>query len=309
MSWDELRLVTTLGPLIAADLGMILPHEHIFVDLRTWDQTGYAQAESADVIRLMGPEIERAQQVGVTAIVEPSTIGVGRRIDILHAVSLATKFPLVVPTGVYREPWLPDWVRAADEADLRSWMIDELTGTIEGTDVQAGWIKIGASDDGLTAAESKVVRAAAGASVTTGAGIGSHTLRGHVAITQLELIEREGATPEKYIWIHAHQEPEIAIHHELARRGAWLEYDLIGEPDSDDRFLELILRALDAGLGDRVLLSHDRGWYDPAQPGGGVPRPFTYLSETFLPRLSAAGVDNTTIDILTRINPFRAFAR
>jgi phosphotriesterase-related protein len=309
VSSDDLRLVTTLGPLMAADVGMILPHEHIFVDLRTWDQPGYAEADSIDVIRLMGPEIDRARQVGVTAIVEPSTVGVGRRIDILHAVSLATNFPLVVPTGVYREPWLPDWVKAASEADLRDWMIDELTGTIEGTQVQAGWIKLGATDDGLTPSESKMVRAAAGASVATGSVIGSHTLRGQVARSQLELIEREGADPEKYIWIHAHQEPEVGIHHELARRGAWLEYDLIGEPNSDERFLELTLRALDAGLGDRVLLSHDRGWYDPAQPGGGVPRPFTYLAEVFLPQLSEAGVDDATIDRLTRINPFIAFAR
>ena len=38
------QLITTLGPLDASDLGMILPHEHVFVDLRTWDQPGYAEA-------------------------------------------------------------------------------------------------------------------------------------------------------------------------------------------------------------------------------------------------------------------------
>ncbi|MFA9406836.1 MAG: esterase, partial [Anaerolineales bacterium] len=39
------RLITTLGPIASDQLGMILPHEHVFVDLRTWDQPGYAQAE------------------------------------------------------------------------------------------------------------------------------------------------------------------------------------------------------------------------------------------------------------------------
>jgi len=39
------KLITTLGPKDADELGMILPHEHVFVDLRTWDQPGYAQAE------------------------------------------------------------------------------------------------------------------------------------------------------------------------------------------------------------------------------------------------------------------------
>jgi phosphotriesterase-related protein len=68
-------------------------------------------------------------------------------------------------------------------------------------------------------------------------------------------------------------------------------------------------RVLDAGLGHRLLLSHDRGWYDPALPGGGTPKPFTYLSETFLPKLRQVGVDEPTLRQLTESNPFRAFAR
>jgi phosphotriesterase-related protein len=73
--------------------------------------------------------------------------------------------------------------------------------------------------------------------------------------------------------------------------------------------VEGVLRLLDAGLGHRLLLSQDRGWYDPAQPRGGTPRPFTYLTDTFLPKLRTAGVDEVTIKRLTGDNPFRAFAR
>jgi phosphotriesterase-related protein len=303
------NLITTLGPIGSDALGVILPHEHVFVDLRTSDQAGYAEADTDDVVRLMAPEIERARAAGVSAIVEPSTVGVGRRADILLAVSRATRFPLVAPTGVYREPWLPPWVRSADEDELRAWMIGELTGSIEETGVQAGWIKVGASDDGLTDAEAKVLRAAAGAAIATGATIGSHTIRGAVARAQLDLIEATGAPAECFVWIHAHQEPDIAIHHELGRRGAWLEYDGIGDPGNDARFIELVQRGLDAGLLDRLLLSQDRGWYDPAKPGGGTPRPFTYLTARFLPQLVDAGVDEATIDQLVRRNPFDAFAR
>jgi phosphotriesterase-related protein len=303
------RLITTLGPRALDELGLILPHEHVFVDLRTWDQPGYAEGDPADVIRLMGPELERARAAAVTAIVEPGAVGVGRRADILRAVSAATGFPLVAPTGVYREPWLPPWVRDASDEALRDWMIGELTGEIEASGVQAGWIKVGATDDGLTAAEAKVLRAAAGASMATGAAVGSHTIRGAVARSQVDLFEAGGADPGRFVWIHAHQEPDLAIHRELGARGVWLEYDGIGEPGTDERFVELVVRALDAGQGDQVLLSHDHGWYDPAQPGGGTPRPFTYLSEVFLPKLDAAGVDHPTIERLTRDNPFRAFAR
>jgi phosphotriesterase-related protein len=66
---------------------------------------------------------------------------------------------------------------------------------------------------------------------------------------------------------------------------------------------------LQAGLGGQVLLSHDRGWYDPAKPGGGDPKPFTHLVAHFLPKMRAAGVDEEAIRTLTHTNPFRAFAR
>ncbi|MBA2248127.1 MAG: esterase, partial [Chloroflexia bacterium] len=258
---------------------------------------------------LMTPEIDAARNAGVTAIVEPSGIGVGRRADVLLAVSRATDFPLVAPTGVYREPWLPPWVRDASEDSLREWMIGELSGEIEATGVQAGWIKVAATDEGITESEAKVLRAAAGASVATGATIGSHTLRGAVARDQLAIVEHAGGAAERFAWIHAHREPDVTIHHELARRGAWIEYDGIGDEGSDPLFFDLVHRALDAGLANRLLLSQDRGWYDPAQPAGGTPKPFTYLSETFLPMLAESGIDDTTIGQLMRDNPFVAFAR
>ena len=277
------QLHTTLGPRGEHELGLILPHEHVFVDLRTWDQPGYGEAEPEDVVRLMVPELERARAAGVTAIVEPSTGGVGRRADILRAVSEATQFPLVAPTGVYREPWIPPWVHDASEDELCAWMLGELTGEIEGSGVRAGWIKVSAGDDGVTSTEAKVLRAAARAGATTGAAIGSHTIRGTVVRDQLDIVERAGYEASRFVWIHAHVEPDRALHREMAARGAWLEYDGIGAEGGDERFVELVLRGLEDGLADQILLSHDRGWYDPAQPGGGTPKPFTYMSEVWLP--------------------------
>jgi phosphotriesterase-related protein len=58
---------------------------------------------------------------------------------------------------------------------------------------------------------------------------------------------------------------------------------------SDDFLVKPIQRVSDAGLGDHLLLSHDHGWYDPALPGGGTPKPFPYLSESFLLKLRQAG--------------------
>ena len=47
----------------------------------------------------------------------------------------------------------------------------------------------------------------------------------------------------------------------------------------------------------------DRGWYSPGQPGGGVPKPFTYLAESFLPKLRAAGFDES---LITQAHPYQS---
>jgi len=303
------HLITTLGPKAASELGAILPHEHVFVDLRTWDKPGYGEAEAADVVALMAPEIEAIKARGYTALVECSTVGVGRRADLDRAVSEATGFPIVVPTGIYREPWVPPFGHEWSEDALADWMTGELEGEIDSSGVQAGWIKISAGDDGITDVEAKILRAAARAGRKTNAVIGSHTIKGRVVLEQLDIVENAGYSAEKFISIHTQAEGDFAMHLAVARRGAWIEYDGIGGWGEDDTYVENIHRLLDAGLGHRLLLSHDRGWYDPALPGGGTPKPYTYLYDVFLPKLAASGVDAATVDVLTRDNPFRAFAR
>ncbi len=302
------QLHTTLGPLGKDALGMILPHEHVFVDLRTPDQPGYAEAEAADVVALMAPEIEKIKALGITALVECSTGGVGRRADLDLAVSRATNFPIVVPTGLYREPWTPDWVPGASEAALEDWMVREIEEEIEGAGFRAAWIKLSAGDDGITPLEAKILRAAARAGQRTGAVIGSHTIRGRVVMDQLDIIEAEGYRADRYIAIHAQEEPDFALNLAVAARGAFIEYDHVGRAD-DDAVVALILKALDAGLAGQLLLSHDRGWFDPALPGGGTPLPYTHLSEKLLPKLGAAGVDAATLRRITHDNPFDAYAR
>jgi len=302
------KLITTLGPKTGAELGLILPHEHIFVEFRPPDHPDHAVAQVADVVALMTPEVEKAQELGVTAMVDCTPVGVGRRADILKAMSEATGMPLVAPTGIYREPWVPAWAQAASESEIVDWMLGELQGEIEGSGVQAAWIKLSVGDDGITDCEAKILRAAARAGRETNAIIGVHTKRGWVVRDQLDIIEAAGYTAERFIWIHTQNDPDFDLHLEMARRGAWLEYDGIGS-GNDEFYLEYIPRALDAGLVNQIMLSHDRGWYDPAKPGGGEPKPFTYLFEQFLPKLRRVGVDDKTIHTLMHTNPFRAFAR
>jgi len=303
-------LETTLGQYHAGDLGIILPHEHLFVDLGPIEAESYRSADAAAVVEVMLPQVQAARVAGVTALVECTPVGVGRRVDIVKTVSETAGFPVIVATGIYREPWVPAWAHRASEAELTTWMVHELTEEIEETGVRAAWIKLSAGDDGITATEAKILRAAAKAGCQTGAVIGSHTIRGRVVHDQLDVIEDAGYRADRFIWIHTQAEPDFALHLAMARRGAWLEYDAIGSDTfADDWFVERIGGVLDAGYGAQLLLSHDRGWYDPSKAHGGTQLPYTYLLATFLPKLRTAGIDDATIERLTVHNPWRAFAR
>lgn len=304
------RLWTTQGPLREEELGLILPHEHIFVDLGPIEAESYRHARAEDVVAVMTPFLQAARAAGVTALVECTPVGVGRRVDIVKAVADAAGFPVAVATGIYREPWVPEWAHAASEEELAAWMVRELCEGIEETGVRAAWIKLSAGDEGITPVEAKILRAAARAGQITGALIGSHTIRGRVVREQLDILEAAGYRPERFLWIHTQAEPDFDLYLDMARRGCWLEYDAIGSNGfSDNWFIERIHRLLDAGFGGQLLLSHDRGWYDPSKPNGGTQLPYTYLSEVFLPKLRASGVDEATVRQLTEKNPWRAFAR
>lgn len=305
-------LHTTLGGYSRGELGLVLPHEHVFTDLGPREEENWKDATAESVVETIGPMIERAEGAGITALVECTPEGVGRRTDITLAVSEATEFPIVVATGIYQEPSIPDWAREATEDELSEWLVEELTEGIEDTGVRAAWIKVGTDDDdptGLSDDETKILRAAARAGTETGAVIGSHTLHADVVHQQLDLIEDAGYTADQFIWIHSQSE-SLEDHRAVADRGAWIEYDWIGGEDQDDeRYVDLIGSMLDAGYADQLLLSQDRGWYDSSQPGGGRTDEYTYLVEEFLPKLRESGVDEATIEQLTQNNPFDAYAR
>ena len=74
-------------------------------------------------------------------------------------------------------------------------------------------------------------------------------------------------------------------------------------------YVDQIRALVDAGRASQLLLSHDRGWYDPAQPKGGLPKPYTHLGAVLMPRLIAAGIPEPTLRALVWDNPLAAFGR
>lgn len=95
------------------------------------------------------------------------------------------------------------------------------------------------------------------------------------------------------------------MHYQTARSGTWVEFDGLSEK-SLDWHLACVRAMAEAGLLNRILVSHDAGWYRPGESGGGKYRGYTLLFREFLPRLRRSGFSDAEIDQLLVINPREA---
>lgn len=305
---------TVRGDVPAQSLGPMLPHEHLFVDLRGPFVPGYAEAEPEKVVAVVRPYLAALEAAGGTALVDCAPVGVGRNVTVLRRLAQSTSVHIIAPTGTYREGFIPAAIADLDVEALAALWVDELTRGMEGTDSRAGFIKLAMSDHGPTDIEVRNLQAAALASRQTGAVIASHTIGGAVARREMDILEQAGHDLRRFIWVHAHTEPDTAVQVEAARRGAWIEFDAIGAENWHPQaaLLQATLAFIAAGYADHLLLSHDAGWYDCSQPDG-VPRPdgfrgYTALFEQFVPALRAHSVPEQIIYQITVTNPARAFS-
>lgn len=302
---------TVLGDILLEDIGLILPHEHLFTDLRGPSTPGYAQSPANSVLNTMLPYLSAAETAGVTALVECSTIGVGRNIEILRHLANNTRIHIVAPTGIYREEYTPEEYQDSSIEDLVGLWEKDLTQSIESSGSKAGFIKIAVSNEGITNLERRNIRAAARTSLATGAAIASHTIGGRAALEQLALLKEESLNLEKFVWVHADSEPDLGYHREATSMGANIEFDFIGQPGTDPLdHIKKIQSLINDNKGEKILLSHDAGWYQPGQPKGhpeGGIRGFTYIPDEFIPLLIYEGMDEQEIKLLTEENPKRIF--
>ncbi|MBI2925502.1 MAG: TatD family hydrolase [Verrucomicrobia bacterium] len=307
---DGMWIQTTAERVRAETLGVVLPHEHVFTDLRGPEAPGYGQADAEDVVRVMKPLLAQAKAQGVDLLVECTGIGVGRNAPLIARLAKESGLRIVVPTGVYgRANFAPKEYREMSEAALTTWMVKDITEGIDGTGVKAGFIKIASSEKELKPLEEKFLRTAARAAKATGVAIASHTTSGTVAVRQADILREEGLLLDRFIWVHAQAERDLGFHKQLAARGVYIELDSVGgSAEEDARLLNMVKELIAAGHRDRILLSHDAGWYNPGQVNGGTQRPYTALLATFVPALRAAGLDEATVRRLIVENPRRAFA-
>ena len=247
---------TVTGPVAVDQLGVVMPHEHTFIDLLR-EYRGDGLINDPELVR---DELLRYRAAGGTTIVDCTTRGLHPEPLLNRRVSEESGVNIVMGTGFYRRPYLDEeWFERTPLDEVASVLIRDITEGIDGTGVRAGIIGEIGCDRELSPAEEKSFRAAARAHHATGLTISTHAARWPVGLAQLDLLESEGVSAGRVIIGHADTVPDRDYHLQIAERGAWVQFDTIQA--GNDYYLERTIASVgalvDAGFADRILLSHD----------------------------------------------------
>lgn len=301
------RIMTVCGEISAEELGRTLVHEHVLCDFIGAEKTGPHRWNPDEVFTAILPNLKAIKDQGFQAFVDCTPAYIGRDVRLLRRLSEASGLHILTNTGFYKEPFLPKRAFTLDADALSDEWTREFEEGIEGTDIRPGFIKIAVNPGPLFDVQKKIVRAAARTSKRTGLVIACHTGHGGAALETIALLQEENLPLDRYICVHADSEPDRGIHRTLALAGGWVEYDAIGwRPFS--YHVELVSWALQAGIGERLLLSQDSGWYYAGEPNGGNIRPYTYLHDEFLPQAVVAGIPREYLETVLTTHAQRAFA-
>ncbi len=308
------RVQTVTGPIEADELGTTLIHEH----LRSRDEAVHEQwptyagtlkedpphyVEPSGDYEIAVREARAAVDLGVGTIADPTAMFLGRDVDFMRRVSEETGLQVVPCTGIYTYDHLPQFLlsRSADQiADL---FVADIERGIQGTEIKAAFIKCAADEPGVNENIEKVHRAAARASLRTGAPIMAHSRpASNTGPRQIEIFLEEGVDPSKVQIAHTGDTDDLDYIEGVIEKGVWIGLDRYG--------LELFLpyerrqattrTLLERGYANRIFLSADScatlDWFPSEAIAGliaaGAAKDWTIriVPERVLPELRESGM-------------------
>lgn len=312
---------TVLGPVHPDQLGVCLPHEHIWCDQRlgpradllaaTRPESAYMRLDDFDV---MVSELKAFRRAGGRAMVDATCDGWGRDLNVLARLSEAGEVHIVATSGFYIEPHIPGFVHEWSRERLADHMTREIEAGVGGGKRRCGLFKSAIHRARVEGVELKVLLAVAVAQKRTGAVITTHTTGdrrmeapgGVAGVQQLEILKSEGVSPSRLIVGHVDERPDIDVLSALADQGCFVQFDVIGKEHYllDQTRAELVHALIRRGHADNLLLSQDTNRKTDLHSAGRFG--YCHIFEDFLPRLKALGVTDVEIEKMMVANPARA---
>ncbi len=318
---------TVKGPVDTNDLGTVLMHEHVFTigtEIRQnypnypdpWDE----EHRIADAVA----KLTEATTRGVTTIVDPTVIGLGRYIPRIQKINEQVDLNIVVATGIYTYHEEPVQFHFTGPGKIFDFGVDPMTDLFIGdirngiadTGIKAGLLKCAIDEHGLTSGVERVMRAVGQAHVATGTPITVHT---HAAdktgLIAAKVFAEEGVDMSRVVIGHSGDSTDLDYLKELAATGAILGMDRFGIDvfsPFEDR-VNTVAAMANAGYAGQMVLAHDASCYSDFYPEEaiGVALPnwkYTHIFDDVLPALRERGVTEEQITTMLVDNPKSYFS-
>jgi phosphotriesterase-related protein len=257
-------------------------------------------------------------ELGVKTIGEPTAMFLGRDVEFMRRVSEETGLQVIPCTGIYTYDYLPQFFLNRDPDQIAELFVQDIEEGIQESEIKAAFIKCAADEPGVNENIEKVHRAAARASVQTGAPIMAHSRpASNTGPRQVEIFLEEGVEPAKIQIAHTGDTDDLAYIEGLLEQGVWIGLDRYG--------LEIFLpyekrqatakALLERGYAERIFLSADSvattDWFPPNVIEGllasGAAKDWTIrlVPERVLPELREWGMTEEQERTMMVDNPVR----
>lgn len=285
-----------------------LSHEHLLVDFIGADSIDPKRWQHDTVINSTLNYLEEIKSHNVKYFVDATPAYLGRDVLLLQKIAKRTGLTIITNTGFYgavKNKYIPAFAFEKTPEELAEMWIDEFKNGIEATSVKPGFIKISVdAGDTLDEIDQKLVKAAAITHLQTGLTIASHTGEAKALWPQLQILKEMGVSAEAFVWVHAQNEKDNENYLRAAKHGCWISLDGLGW--DLEKHVEKLVFAKEKGILNKILISHDAGWYDPQKQTQAI-QPYTNIFTKFFPTLKARGFNKEELDHLISDNPAMAF--
>ncbi|MGA2970010.1 MAG: hypothetical protein ABSE75_09415 [Acidimicrobiales bacterium] len=337
---------TVRGDVATSELGVVLPHEHVLIDLGKffeeptdplekeyanaaitlenlgWVRFHHRQSRDNLVLSDVQSQIEELRLfklAGGGTVVELTPACAGQDLSGLVALAEATGLHVVASTGVYLDEFQSELTRTMSSQQIGERMVRDINEGIDGGDIRAGIIGEMGCSWPLTENEEKALRGAVLAQLATGASISIHPGRHPDAPgLLLDLLSSCGAQLERVVIGHLDRTiPEHDALVAVGRSGCFLEFDLFGQESSHVRYgpvdlpndatrISRIAALIDAGFEDQILVSHDIAVKKWLSHYGG--HGYDHILQRVVPRMKEHGISDQALQKMLVANPARLLA-
>ena len=314
----ETAVNTVLGPVPSSKLGITLIHEHLKAAWLGWEMDPFSGYDRKQAIADSIASMKEIRELGVSTFVDPLPMGLGRDPEFHAEVAQASGVNIIISTGLDAEARsMPPYFKVRTTDEIADVYVSDLTQGIGRTGIKAGIIKAATGEAVITRHEGRALRAAARASIQTGAPIVTHTTAATMGAEQADVFLGEGVSPRKFMIGHCCRATDLAYLRGILDRGCSIGFDQIGvlHIQADDNRLAMLTALLALGHADRIMLAQDHlccivgAPYERIKERADLMREHrhSYMVREFLPRLRNAGVREELITQMLVENPRRLF--